>query len=343
MCFDLAMAIKASSAREIETLVADLQSKSEVAREAAVARLAVLGARSVDRLMRVVESEAVSTARVAALRALEAIGDPRALNLTLQAVNDRETDVASAAVSTARLFLRGARGAAVVDRLTTVALDRSRNELVRAAAVRAVAELGRPTIDPLLKALAAEGSDAVRLAVAIASRRSVATDTDPDEMVSLAADRGLPDDPEGLVRDLARSDATPLPRLLRLVERIREREPSEPAGRRAQWVRARGAAHLALARRGSRIGLYDLRETLEGASAPLPVEFLAALSKVGDVSCLDAIAAAYSHAAAGGAQHDWWRDHLADAFRAIVARERITKRHAVMKRIQKRWPQILVS
>ena len=104
-------------------------------------------------------------------------------------------------------------------------------------------------------------------------------------------------------------------------------------------MRARAAAHVALASRGSRLALYDLRESLESADAPLPVEFLAALSLVGDASCLEAIAAAYARPAASGrGRDDWWRQHLADAFRAIVAREAITRRHAVMKKIEKRWP-----
>ena len=33
----------------------------------------------------------------------------------------------------------------------------------------------------------------------------------------------------------------------------------------------------------------------------------------------------------------WWRDHLAVAFRAIVNREGLTRRHGVMRKITKRW------
>ena len=39
----------------------------------------------------------------------------------------------------------------------------------------------------------------------------------------------------------------------------------------------RGALHQALALRGSRVALYDLRETIERPPAPLPSSFLAAL------------------------------------------------------------------
>jgi len=93
-------------------------------------------------------------------------------------------------------------------------------------------------------------------------------------------------------------------------------------------------AHLALAKRGSRIALYDLREWLETARQPLPVESLAALSLIGDASCLEPIAKAYARS-----RDEWWRQHLTDAFRTIIERERITKRKAVMKKIEKKWPE----
>jgi hypothetical protein len=68
------------------------------------------------------------------------------------------------------------------------------------------------------------------------------------------------------------------------------------------------------------------------------VEFLAALALVGDESCLEAIAVAHGRATDG-----WWRQHLADAFRAIVARKRLTRRHSVLKKIQKRSPELVSS
>ena len=64
---------------------------------------------------------------------------------------------------------------------------------------------------------------------------------------------------------------------------------------------------------------------------------MAALALAGDATCLEAIAVAYAHAPG----EKWWRDHLADTFQAIVKREKLTGRHAVMKKIQKRWPAIL--
>lgn len=327
------MPIKASSFRQINALVADLGSDRAATREAAVARLTLLGARAVDRLLQLLDSDASPHARAVALRTLEAIADPRALDRVLDAIDARDAAVAAAAVSAARIFLRGPRGAAVVDRLTAAALDASRDETVRVAALQALSDLEHSTIAPLLEALQRDPSAAIQAAT------TRTTPVDPSEIASRAAERGLPEDPEELGDALARAGGTiPLPELLRIIERVREREGSEVGTRRAEWMMVRGRAHVALANRGSRVALYDLRESIETASSPLPVDFLAALSKVGDASCLEAVAAAYSRATRSACgDHDWWRDHLADAFRTIVKREGITRRHAAVKKVEKRW------
>jgi hypothetical protein len=95
----------------------------------------------------------------------------------------------------------------------------------------------------------------------------------------------------------------------------------------------RAATHLALAQRNSRLALYDLRETIESSRERIPVEFFAAVTAIGDTTCLEPIAGAYSQA-----RDDWSRRQLADAFRAIIGREKLTRRHAVAKKIEKRWP-----
>jgi hypothetical protein len=102
----------------------------------------------------------------------------------------------------------------------------------------------------------------------------------------------------------------------------------------------RGALHQALALRGSRVALYDLRESLTesaggAASTPLPVTFLAALHVLGDESCLEPIAAAFVRA---NPDDERWRQQLASAFRTIVKRQKLTRRHAALKRITARWP-----
>ena len=93
------------------------------------------------------------------------------------------------------------------------------------------------------------------------------------------------------------------------------------------------ATHLALAQRNSRLALYDLRETIESTRERIPVEFYAAVTVIGDTSCLEALAIAHTRA-----KDDWSRRQLADAFRAIVGREKLTRGHAVAKKIEKRWP-----
>jgi HEAT repeat protein len=244
--------------------------------------------------------------------------------------------VAVAAIGAARAFLGGAGGAATLDRLTSTALDRGRPDAVRAAAVRAVAALKPATIKPLLARLAEDTSEAVRAAAALRIGRK--RRADPAAMLADAAERALPDDPAALRLAIVESGGSAtLPHMLRIIERIREREQAVPTPRRAEWTVARAAAHWTLANRGSRIALYDLKESLEAATTPLPVECLASLSRIGDASCLEPIAAAYARAKGDA----WWRQQLIDLFRTIARRERITARHAVMKRIQKRWPGII--
>jgi HEAT repeat protein len=346
--------IKASSAKHIQALIADLADPDGVTREAAVARLTVIGARAVEQLIALLESNspgspgAPAHARAAALRALEGVGDPRALDPALDALDDPDERVSAAAASATRPFLRGVRGSVAVDRLTAVAVDTSRPGRVRAATVQTLGTLERSTLAPLWKALRDDPDPSVRALVA--SRASNASNishrgTRADEALALlgdAAERELPDDPAAVRDALAHAgDAVALSRLHGIIEQVREREAAEAGAiRRGEWMRARAAAHVALANRGSRLAVYDLRESLESADAPLPVEFLAALALVGDRSCLEPIAAAYAHARDG---HAWWRQHLADAFRAIAARERITRRNAVMKKVEKRWGKETLS
>jgi hypothetical protein len=332
-CFDLNVVIKTSSSKQIDALVAGLSAESTVTREAAVARLTVIGARAVERLVALVESDAAPAPRTAALRTLEAIADLRALDSALRAVRDADEAVATAAIGVARSFLQGRRGAAALDRLAEVALDKTRDEQLRLAAIRALADLPASTVKPLWQALGNDANAEIRAQVESRSGGSGRSGSHLTYLTS-AAERGLDDDPGALRQAIVHGGARlSLPLVHRIIERVRDREASEPAGRRPEWLRARAAAHVVLANRGSRLALYDLCEALKADAAPLPVEFLTALSLVGDPSCLEAIAAAHQRS-----DDDWWRLRLSDSFHSIVKRERITRRHAVMKRIEKRWP-----
>jgi HEAT repeat protein len=328
--------IKASSGRQIDGLVADLSSDRDVVREAAVARLTVIGTRAVDRLTALASDDrAPQAARAAAFRTLDAIGDPRAVPVAARAMRSPSAPVAAAAAAVLRGFLRGPHGAEALDALTAQALDPSRDPAVRVAALDALADLEAETRAPVWDALAGDPDAAVR--AALERHDSVASSARVD--LDAAADGELPDDPDALRHLLAGAPAsTPLARFQQVIDRVRAREAMEPPPRRAQWATARAAAHLALAARNSRLALYDLREWLDAAEGPLPVDAVAALEKIGDASCLEPIAAAYARStAAGRPAHDWWRQHLAAAFRSIVKRERITRRHAAVKKIEAKW------
>jgi HEAT repeat protein len=327
--------IRPSSGKQIDQLLSDLSAGSSVTRDTAVARLTVIGTRAVDRLVAILRMPAATSTRLAVLRTLEGIADPRALEIVLSVLKDPDDAVACAAVSAVQVFLRSEKGADVVDSLTRLALDTDRHSDVRLAAIQALSDLEASTLMPLWKALAQDANSTVRAK----ARGAVPKKTKPDATRTTgleAAARGELPDAATLKRAIAESDrSVSLVLLHRVLERIREREMSEQPHRRAEWMTTRAAAHLALANRGSRLGLYDLRESLEGAQRPLPVEFLSALSLVGDASCLEAIAAAY--ATADSSATDWWTQHLAAVFREITKRERVTPRHAVVKRIVKKW------
>lgn len=325
------MSVSPSSAKAIDRLVVDLASEETVVSEAAIARLAVIGARAVPRLTSLVDdADTAPPVRAAALRALEAVHDDRALDPALRATFDPAPAVSAAAIAVLRGFIRDRRGPAAVDRLTAIAVDRTGSAPSRLDAIRALADLDEATRAPIWKLLQADPDPIVRAEVDPGTKRA------PEALV-LAAERGLPDDADAVRRLLAAAGGiVALPVLHRVLERISQRETAERPARRGEWRRARATVHLALATRGSRLGLYDLRESLESATEPLPVEFLSALSAVGDASCLEALAAAH-HAASD----PWWRQHLVRAFQAIATRERLTRRNAVMKKIAQRWPGIL--
>jgi hypothetical protein len=72
----------------------------------------------------------------------------------------------------------------------------------------------------------------------------------------------------------------------------------------------------------------------ESATAPLPLDFLAAVTAVGDASCLEPMA----HAWAAAPGETWWRERLESAAETIVHRTRLSGRSALLKRVRTRWP-----
>jgi hypothetical protein len=324
------MVIKASAAGEIRQLIDALGGGDEVRREAAIARLAIIGPRAVDRLIAAYRSTAERDTRIAILRALEPARDPRALAAAREALS-RGGDEAIAGANALRGLLdapRAATAAESLDALVAAALDGSAERRVRLAAFDALQEM---PAEIRARVAAALGADTRRAARDEAALQAAWAD---------AIDGRLPDDP-AVLRDCiqARAQAAPLGELRKLIDLIRQREQAtRKAAARAGWQAVRGTLHQALALRGSRIAVYDLRESLD-AVAPLPASFLTALHAVGDESCLPLVAAAHAAAPADSP----WRQQLAAAFQAIAKRDRITKRSAVMKKIAAKWPEIFAD
>lgn len=350
------MVIKRSSAGEVARLVDEALGDDRVGAEAAVARLAIAGARAVDRVIGAFEG-ATPRQQATLLQVLERIGEPRALPVAEGLLDSPDDRLAAAAVGALRPLLQAERSD-VADRavaaVTRVALDPTRPDAVRAAALDALHDLGAEPMQAVALALEHDPSRAVRRLAgwtspvdadrAAASSGPVAQPAAAAELRQAAQDAtldletwatgGLPDDPE-LVRTAAAEAVVtvPLGDLHRLVVAVRDRETAtRDELRRKEWMAARGALHQALAARGSRVALYDLRETLERPGAHLPISMVTALSAIGDASCLEPLAAAIA------ASHDAWeREQLSRTFGEIRRRERLTRRHAVIRRIEGKY------
>jgi len=319
---------------EIPRLIEELSSEDALRRETAIARLAVMGSPAVTKLIALAgDTSARAGGRVAALQTLEAIGDSRAATVAMSLVDGDDEPVVIAALGVLGPVARqrDGRAARALERLTALALSSEVPTDRRLAALNALEGLPERLIAPLYAALTRDPSPQM---VARATRKQAGAASAVSIDVWLA--QGLPDDP-AVATAVVREDAEQarVADLRQLVELIRAREQTSPADQREAWMAVRGLVHQSLAARGSRIGLYDVRETLERAAGPLPVGFLSAAGRVGDTSCLEPLAACWMRARP---EDRWWRDHLADAFGAIVGRERITRRHAVMKTILARWP-----
>lgn len=331
------MPIRPPAGAEIRELIAALASDEPVARESAIARLAVIGARTIDPLLRAFPS-ADPRLQNGILRAFEATAEPRALGPARAALKGDQAAIFAAAAAVLRALLTAPRSDAAsgaLDVLVAVAVDTTRPSAARVAALDALRDAPRDIVDPLRQQLAADRDPEVR---AHAASPPGTRDRDDRDVWSAAAAGRLPLSPEMLKRALAAHRTTArLTELQRLIDLIRYREQQEQdAARREQWRVVRGAVHQALAARNSRLALYDLRDSLLDPER-LPVAFLAAVEEIGDASCLEVLAAAYDASSRSG--DTWWREHVAAAFRAIVQRDGLTRRHTAVKRVMARWPE----
>ena len=335
------MPIRPSSGAEIRRLIGALGADDEVTRESAVARLAVLGPRAVEILLQAYGA-GEPRFRAGILRAFEAIADPRTLPLARAALSDPARDTVLAAIGVLRAFLNSVEPALARDALDAVvatALDRSQPASPRLAALDALRVLPGDIGEAVRKNLIADSDPDVRARAAVTPARSASQDAAANHAAVWreSVEGRLPPLPAHLKQALvAIRGAARLTELQHVVDHVRTREQREAVvERREEWRAVRGAVHLALADRNSRLALYDLRDSLLDPER-LPVAFLAALEEVGDATCLEALAAAYDTSSRSG--DAWWREHVATAFRAIVLREGLTRRHAAVKRMMSRWP-----
>jgi hypothetical protein len=289
--------------------------------------------------------------RATILGVLERIADPRILPEAERCTEDADPAVAAAAVSALRPLL-GSDDRAVatraLERVTLLLLDGHRPAPVRLAALEAIGELPPDVVGPLRARAARDGLLAES---GPATGSSARTDDRAGERAadrSPARDRhdeprapdapGIEAGPDAVAGWAAQGGAAaPFSALHHLVVETRRRE-SEAADEAARegWRAARGALHQALALRGSRVALYDLRETLEATRARLPVAMVSAIATIGDRSTLDAVADA-----AARTNDPWTREHLTRVLREIVQREKLTKRSPLLKRIEKKHPGLL--
>jgi hypothetical protein len=289
--------------------VADVRDGSPLQRDAAVARLRVIGGRAIDKLTTLLGPATPAPARVAALKALDGVDDPRAVPLAIGSLADPDVEVVTGAIGVLRGWVTREDGTRVMDALTAIALDIARPSSARLAALDALSTLPRHLVDPLLQhAHAASPPPAL-------------------------------DDPIGAREWLAGHHGVPLSELHDFIVHAREAEKQESSARRRQdWLVTRGAAHAVLAQRGSRVALYDLRETFDAAGGALPLDFLVAAAAIGDATCLEPMARAWEAAPAG---ETWWRDRVADVAADIMHRTRLSGRSNVVKRIRARWAGFL--
>ncbi len=317
------MPIRTSVGAEIRPLVAALDSDDAVARESAIARLSLIAPRGVDALLRAYES-ASPRARAGILRALEPAAAPRVLPIAREALASPEAAVQLAAVAALRALMTSDTSAVsrdALDAIVGLTTDASQPAALSAAAEEALRD-APPDVQAALAKIRGRGGPSPRAV------RDVWTDV---------VEGRLPASPDAVKQAVAERRSTArLTELQHIVDHVRRQEMQErDQGRREQWRVVRGAVHQVLAARNSRLALYDLRDSLLEPGR-LPVAFLAAIEDIGDASCLEALAAAYDASSPSG--DTWWRQHLAAAFRAILQREGLTRRHAAVKRAMARWP-----
>lgn len=318
---------------ELGRLLDALSSDDVVSRDSASARLILFGTRSTARLQALLANDAAGDAgRIAALRTLLAIDPSAAVDGTVSLLAGPSEPLAREAIA----LLSEALLDASDDRSANAALEHLGNAALSAAippprrlmAIDALSRLPETLRRPLFASLAGDPDRA------IAERAGQRQAGPPSRLEGWIEQGHLPDE-TGRVLEAINADATlPVTQLRRLIDLVRAREKLRKATDRDDWTAIRGLLHMALARRGSSVALYDLRETLEDLRTPVGANIIAAARQVADLTCLDAIAARWVAATAD----PWLRDQLEQVFRAVVERGRLSRGAVVLTRLLARRP-----
>lgn len=295
------------SSSDIDRLMADLQSSDSIRRDAAVARLRILGSRALPRLVDLVTSDASAPVRARALDALEGINDVRVIDIAFDALRDGDVDVVIAALGVLRVWVVEETGTRLLDAITAITVDRARDARVRVAALAALSELPEHLVRPIR-----------------------------DQAPPLESAGPSLDDPIAVREWIqAYGGSATLSTLHALVEKARQREHAESSSRlQSEWLHARGQAHQALARRHSLVALYDIRETFAGATRALPQSFVSSAAAIGDASCLEPLARAWS----ASPKDLTWRHQLESTAATITRRAHLSGRSAVIKKLRASFP-----
>jgi len=272
-----------------------------------LARLRILGNRALPRLFDLVASHESTVVRALALDVIEGIDDVRVIDVAFEALRDGDIEIVIAALGVLRRWVAEETGTRLLDAITAITVDRSRDARVRVAALAALSELPEHLMRPI-------------------------RDQAPPPV---SAGPSLEDPVQVREWIQAYGAGATLNTLHELVTRTREREHAESSSRlRTEWLQARGRAHHALAKRDSVVALYDLREAFEGATSALPQSFLSTATAIGDASCLEPLARAW---AASGKDLDW-KHQLSTTAAAIMRREKLTGRSAAIKKLRVNFP-----
>jgi hypothetical protein len=295
------------AAKDVDRLIADLHSTDALRRDAAVARLRIIGGRALSRLADVIASDAAATTRALALNALEGMDDVRAADVAFAALGDADPETVIAALGVLCAWVANEKGTRLLEAITAIAVDSTRSARVRVAALAALSDLPEHLVQPIRAQAPPPESAGPPLNDPVALREWIETHGGTSTLSSLHD----------------------------VVTRTREREQGESSARqRGEWLRARGLAHHALARRHSLVALYDVRETLATAKAALPQSFLSTAAAIGDASCLEPLARAWS----ASPKDLTWRHQLAATAATIARRARLNGRNALVKRLRANWP-----